>query len=137
MGIVRKILGEEKPTKEDLLTIKDTVEGEVSGERKMAQKERSKGKERARKVVEKEELTTKDLLPKGIEMFVRLSDYNRIISQLNRLEGVIDRVEEIERMHTEMQDVHDRFTEQLEGTLIEMEEIREELNSKLAPTGRR
>jgi hypothetical protein len=123
MGIVRKILGEEKPTKEDLLTIRESVEEEISG-----------GKKTMRKAdTGEEELTTDKLVPRGIEMFVRLSDYNKIVSQLNRLEAVIERIEEIERMHTEMQDIHDRFTERLEGTLTEMEEIREELGSKLGP----
>ncbi len=116
MGIVRKILGDEKPTKEDLLTIKDNVEEEIAEEQK-----------------KQEELKSEDLVPKGIEMFVRLSDYNKIVSQLKRLDTVIDRIEEIERMHTELQDIHDKFTEHLETTLTEMEEIREELSSKLGP----
>ncbi|TRO61921.1 hypothetical protein E2P64_00080 [Candidatus Bathyarchaeota archaeon] len=119
MGIVRKILGEEKPTKEDLLTIRNSVEEEISDERM--------------KRVEDEEVTSEDLIPKGIEMFVRLSDYNKIVSQLKRFDAVIERVEEIERMHTELQDVHDKFTERLETTLTEMEEIKEELSSKLGP----
>lgn len=119
MGIVRKILGEEKPTKEDLLTIKDSVEEEIAEERVIRPREA--------------EMTSEDLIPKGIEMFIRLSDYNKIVSQLKRFDAVIEKVEEIERMHTELQDVHDKFTERLETTLTEMEEIKEELEGKLGP----
>ncbi|MBR9689933.1 MAG: hypothetical protein GOV01_03490 [Candidatus Altiarchaeota archaeon] len=121
MGIVRKILGEETPIKKDLLTIKDSVEGELSD----ASEALSMDKE--------EELTTETLIPKGIEMFVRITDYNKIVSQLKRLESVIDKLEEIEGMHSELQDVHDKFTERLEVTLTEVEEIKDALGSKFGP----
>lgn len=112
MGIVRKVLGEEAPTKEDLMNIKETVENEVESSE------------------EKPNDTVGELIPTGIEMFVRLSDYNRIVSQLKRLEGVIDRLEELERMHSEMQEVHDNFTEKLESVLGDIEEVKEELHSR-------
>lgn len=119
MGIVRKILGEETPTKEDLLSIKDSVKEELSDSEEY--------------IKDKEELTTEKLIPRGIEMFVRVTDYDKILSQLKRLETVIERLEEVERMHTDIQDVHDKFTEKIEGTLTEIEEIKEELGAKFGP----
>ena len=116
MGIVRKILGEEKLTKDDLLTIKDNVEEEIS-ESEIA----------APKPVEKPRPRT----PKSVEMFVRLDDYNTIASQIKKFGGVIEKLEELERMHTELQDIHDQFTEKLDNALTEIEEIKEELTSKL------
>ncbi|MBR9680947.1 MAG: hypothetical protein GOU98_03935 [Candidatus Altiarchaeota archaeon] len=120
MGIVRKILGEETPIKGDLLSIKDSVEDELSNSEEY--------------VKEKEEITTEKLIPRGIEMFVRVTDYDKILSQLKRFEVVIERLEEIERMHTDLQDVHDKFTERIESTLTEMEEIKDELGTKFSPT---
>lgn len=114
MGIVRKILGEEKLTKDDLLTIKDNVEEEISSSEKVVPKKIEKPR-----------------APKSVEMFVRLEDYNIIASQIRKFEGVIEKLEELERMHTELQDIHDQFTEKLENALTEIEEIKEELTSKL------
>ncbi len=116
MGIVRKILGEETPTKEDLLSIKDTVETEI--------KSLPQQIKRAEKVVTKKS-------KKNIEMFVKLDDYNDLVFQLKKLTGVIEKVEEIERMQAEIQEIHDQFTEKLESTLTELEEVKEELSSKL------
>ncbi len=110
MGIVRKVLGEESPTKEDLMSIKETVENEVENA--------------------PEEDTVGELIPTGIEMFVRVSDYSKIVSQLKRLGTVIERLEELERMHSEMQEIHDNFTEKLESVLGEIEEVKEELHTK-------
>lgn len=117
MGIVRKILGEEKLTKDDLLTIKDNVEEEISGSEIVVPKP----------IVEKSRPT----VPRSVEMFVRLDDYNTITSQIKKFGGVIEKLEELERMHTELQDIHDQFTEKLENTLTEIEEIKEELTAKL------
>jgi|GEM_PF-6082171 len=125
MGIVRKILGEETPTKGDLLNLKDTVEDELSDSEEYMKKKEKKAT--------RENMTTDKLIPKGIEMFVRVTDYDKIVSQLKRLETVIEKLEEIERMHSELQDVHDKFTERLEGTLTEVEEIKEELGNKFGP----
>ena len=113
MGIVRKVLGEEALTKNDLMNIKESVEEEVS--------------EVSNTQTDEE---VEEYVPSGIEMFVRISDYNKITKQLRRLENVIGSMEELERMHSEMQEVHDNFTEKLEVVLGEIEEIKEELHSK-------
>ena len=113
MGIVRKVLGEEALTKNDLMNIKESVEGEVN--------------ESNNTPIEEEQ---EEYVPSGIEMFVRISDYNKITRQLKRLESAIGSMEELERMHSEMQEIHDNFTEKLESVLGEIEEIKEELHSK-------
>lgn len=117
MGIVRKILGEETPTKEDLLTIKDNIEEEIA-DSKPSKIKKSKAPKRKQS-------------RKNVEMFVKLEDYNELVFQIKKLESVIGKVEEIEKMHTELQDIHDQFTEKLEVTLTELEEIKEELGSRL------
>ena len=118
MGIVRKILGEETPTKEDLLTIKDHIEEEISVASKLSKIKKADSPKRKR-------------AKKNVEMFVKLEDYNELIFQVKKLESAIEKVEEIEKMHTELQDIHDQFTEKLEVTLTELEEVKEELSSRL------
>ncbi|HDR53686.1 MAG TPA: hypothetical protein ENN60_03390 [archaeon] len=120
MGIVRKILGDEKLTKTELISIKDEV------------RDTSDGCEENREDFQpREELTTSDLIPKGIEMFVRIEDYKQIVTQLRRLDTIVEKLEELEKAHTEIQDINDKFTEQLELALSEMEEVKEELGDKL------
>jgi predicted nucleic acid-binding Zn-ribbon protein len=116
MGIVRKILGEETPTKEDLLTIKDNVEEEVA---------------KASEKIKKKEFPKQKKGKKNVEMFVKLEDYDEMISQFRKLDSVISKVEEVERMQTELQEVHDQLTEKLESALTELEEIKEELSNSL------
>ncbi len=83
-------------------------------------------------VKEKEnEITTEDLIPKGIEMFVKLDRYKEIVAQLKRLQNIIDRLEELEKMHMELQELHEKFLDQLENTLGEVEEIKDRLHETL------
>ncbi len=114
MGIVRKILGEEETLKkEDLKAMKGEIEDETPAPSK------------------EEEKVVEEMIPSGIEMFVRVNDYKSIVSNLKRLEGIIDRIEELERMHSEIHDMQSKFSEEMENVLSEIEEIKEELGEKL------
>ncbi len=124
MGIVRKILGDEKLTKTELISMKDEETREDSSAFESSSSfEKREGSG--------EKITTEDLIPKGIEMFVRLDDYKSIVNQLKRLDGVIERLEELEKSHSEIQEINDRFVEQLEHALSEMEEVKEGLGENL------
>lgn len=130
MGIVRKILGDEKLTKTDLISIKDEEKAEADkGPKKVTEFESKKS---AKLKSEAEEpLTTSDLVPKGIEMFVRIDDYKAIVSQLRKLDAIVSRLEGLERAHAEIQDINDKFVEQLEMTLGDIEEVKDHLGTKL------
>lgn len=124
MGIVRKILGDEKLTKTELINIKESETEEsretIFGAQKSVEVENKNDK-----------LTTANLIPKGIEMFIRLDDYKSIVTQLKRLDSVIEKLEELEKAHSEIQEINDKFVEQLEFTLSEMEDVKEGLGENL------
>ena len=124
MGIVRKILGDEKLTKTELINIKDN-ETEESRDLAFGTQDSTEIKGKTKN------LTTADLIPKGIEMFVRLDDYKSIVNQLKRMDTVIEKLEELEKSHSEIQEINDKFVEQLEFTLSEMEDVKEGLGENL------
>ena len=124
MGIVRKILGDEKLTKTDLIAMKD----EENAKKEVDAFESTSSFSKREPT---ENVTTDDLIPKGIEMFVRLDDYKNIVDQLKRLDGVIERLEELEKSHSEIQEINDKFVEQLEHALSEMEEVKDGLGENL------
>ncbi|MBR9681698.1 MAG: hypothetical protein GOV00_02775 [Candidatus Altiarchaeota archaeon] len=128
MGIVRKILGDEKLTKNELINMKEeeTSRKEVGGSADFGAPSSFEKVERAT-----ENVTTSDLIPKGIEMFVRLDDYNKIVSHLKRLDTVIERLEELEKSHSDIQEINDKFVEQLEHALSEVEEVKDGLGENL------
>lgn len=124
MGIVRKILGDEKLTKTELINIKENESEELKDLKFSIQNTTDSKKS-------DNNLTTADLIPKGIEMFVRLDDYQSIVNQLKRMDTVIEKLEELEKSHSEIQEINDKFVEQLEFTLTEMEEVKEGLGENL------
>ena len=64
-----------------------------------------------------------------------LIGYKEILEKLEehdrKFNEVIERLEELEKSHSEIQEINDRFVEQLEHALSEMEEVKEGLGENL------
>ena len=132
MGIVKRILGdaEETPTKTELETIRSVNERVISE----SIDRRSEPVRKIEEPAEVEESTAVDeLIPSGIEMFVRINDYKKIVSNLKRMDDILQTMEELERMHSQLQEIHDKFIDRLESTIADVEELKEELNESLSP----
>lgn len=131
MGIVKRILGDSEGTltKTELETIRSVNERVINESIEKPETKLSRPIE-PRKT---ESMAVEELVPSGIEMFVRINDYRKIANDLRRMDEILETMEELERMHGQLQEIHDKFIDRLESTISDVEDLKESLNDSLAP----